>query len=82
MRWRLIVHEEAVEFMLRQRGSRLRTLRAALDSIAQHPFQDHDACVRGDCGRLHSVRQIQAWRITYWLDVFVHQVRIVEIDRV
>lgn len=81
MRWRLVIEEAAVELLLAQRGARLRALRRHLERLAEHPHVRPDVVVRGESGRANFKVTTADFEITYWLDVYVNQIRIVEITR-
>jgi len=80
MRWRLVIEESALDLLLTQRGTRLRALRQALDRLTEHPHVRPEAVVRGETGRANFRVNGPTFQITYWLDVYVHQVRVVEIS--
>lgn len=81
MRWRLVIEEAALELLLRERGAMVRALRRDLERLAGHPHVRPVAIVRGETGRPNFKVTTASFEITYWLDVYVNQIRIVEISR-
>jgi hypothetical protein len=77
--WDLVFHQAALRFLENQRGNRRRALRMQLEKLADAPYAEPDAYCRGAHGRQHLVRYAGSFAIVYWLDVFVREVRVVEI---
>jgi hypothetical protein len=80
MNWELVFHQQAADILRSSRGLSLRRLRMLLESIARHPLVEPDAICRGASGRPHSIRETPEFTIVYWVDFFVKEVRIVEIN--
>jgi mRNA-degrading endonuclease RelE of RelBE toxin-antitoxin system len=80
--WQLVIHEQAWDFSERLRSYEKEQLRRGLRSLANDPGQKVDAIRRSPAGREYSVKYFGRIRVVYWLDSFVREVRIVEIDRI
>ncbi len=76
-----IVSADALEIFRFQTLRQRQLLADAFDKIAASPFDDSDGQRRDAKGRDYSVRRFGKWKITFWIDVPVWEVRIVEITR-
>lgn len=79
--WQFVVHEQAWDASERQRGREKHELRTALEALLADPFQAPDA-ERRTPERTYSVKYIGRFCVVYWLDSFVRELRIVEIELV
>lgn len=78
--WRLVLDEDAFEFVLTRRARARLVLIEALDSLRADPYQERDFEVTDRSGRTLSVRRARPFLVTYWLDASVKEVRIVNIE--
>jgi hypothetical protein len=78
--WQLVIHEQAWDFSERLRSAEKAQLKRGLRSLVNDPNQRPDAFRRSPAGRDYSVKYFGRFRVLYWLDPFVQEVRIVEID--
>lgn len=79
--WELVFHESAVELLSNSQRKDKQTLAKALERLADHPqirpdYEEHDST-----GRPLSVVRASSWIITYWLDHYVNEVRIVKLEK-
>jgi hypothetical protein len=80
--WQLVVHEQAWEFSETRRSPELTQLKRGLRSLVNDPNQIPDGHRRSPAGRDYSVKYFGHFRVLYWLDSLVQEVRIVEIESV
>jgi len=79
--WQYVVHQRVVEFMDGLRPGDRRSLRNAMLDLVAHPWQDPAAEMRPANDRAYYVKELEGFRIVYWLDVYVKEVCIVRMDR-
>ena len=80
--WKLVLDEEALSLLLASRAGDRRKLLAALGSLKANPSQPGDFTEKDDTGRSLQVKIFGTFLVTYWLDSYVAEVRVVEIERV
>ncbi len=80
--WRLVLDEDAFQFVLTRRLRERLVLFKALDSLKADPYQEGDFKIADRSGRTLCVRRARPFLVTYWLDAFVREVRVVEIELV
>ena len=76
-----IVSEYALAVFQSQTLRQRQFLADVFDKIAASPFDDSDGQRRDAKGRDYCVRRLGKWKITFWVDVPVWEVRIIEITR-
>jgi hypothetical protein len=64
------------------RGLERSRLESFLDNLAADPMQRPEHTVKDSTGRENRVLSCGQWRVVYWLDDFVKEVRIVSVERV
>lgn len=79
--WKLGVDEEALSRLLACRAADRRKLLAALESLKKEPDQGGDFVERDDTGRPLQVKVFSSFLLTWWLDSYVSELRVVEIER-
>jgi mRNA-degrading endonuclease RelE of RelBE toxin-antitoxin system len=79
--WSFVLHQRALEFIDTLRPAQRRQVRDALLNLVGHPWQQPDAEIRPPNDRPYQVKHADAWRIVYWLDVWVREVCIVRVER-
>ncbi len=80
--WKLVLDEEAFHSVLAGPAAQRRTLLAILDGLRGNPTRKPDYFTKDATGRSLSVVGLRPFLITYWLDSFVSEVRIVNIQRI
>lgn len=78
--WQLVIHEQAWDASETLRGREKVELRIGLEALLADPFQKPDA-ERRTPERTYSVKYIGRFCVLYWLDSFVSELRIVQIER-
>ena len=78
--WQLVIHEQAWDFSETLGSAEKARLKRALRSPLHDPGQTPDALRRSPAGREYSVKYFGRFRVLYWLDPLVQEVRIVEIE--
>ena len=69
--WKVVIDEEAFQFPL-----------AIFDRLKNDPRREPDYHSRDATGRTLSIMAARPFLITYWLDSFVSEIRIVNIQRI
>lgn len=78
--WQFVIHEQAWDASEKLRGREKHELRAGLEALLADPFQRPDA-ERRTPERTYSVKYIGRFCVLYWLDSFVRELRVVQIER-
>lgn len=79
--WQFVIHEQAWDASEKLRGREKYELNNGLRNLLADPHQKPDA-ERRTPERTYSVKYIGRFCVLYWLDSFVRELRIVEIERV
>jgi hypothetical protein len=74
-----VIHEQAWDFSETLRSAEKGQLKRGLRLILNDPNQQPDALRRSAAGREYSVKYFGRFRVLYWLDPLVQEVRIVQI---
>lgn len=80
MSYRAYLDREAMEFLLQRRGNDRQLLLRFIASLAEDPFQQGDGFIIDDTGRRHEVIDVRRYRITFWTDHAVKEVKISKIQ--
>ena len=80
--WALVFNGEAVEVMQAARLRDKRALGKVLDASLNNPYREADYLEKDETGRSLSVILVGRWAVTYWLDHFVREIRIVKLEEV
>ena len=80
--WKLVLDETAFQRFLSGRATERRRLLAAFEELRANPQRRPDYYMNDSTGRMLSVWANRPFLITYWLDSFVSEIRIVDIQRV
>jgi hypothetical protein len=80
--WTLVLAEPAFHFFNSLRAVDRRKALHAFEQLKRNPHRQHDFETRDSTGRPLSVVAVKPFLITYWLDDFVLEVRVVNIQRV
>jgi hypothetical protein len=80
--WKLVLDEAAFQFFNGLRAAERRKALDAFEQLKRDPNRQHDFGIRDVTGRFLSVLAVRPFLITYWLDDFVLEVRVVDIQRV
>jgi hypothetical protein len=78
--WQLVVHEQAWDFSETLRSAERTQLKRGLRSLVDDPHQKPDAFRRSPADRDYAVKYFGRFRVLYWLDPFVQEIRIVQIE--
>lgn len=78
--WQLVIHEQAWDVSETLRPAERNQLKRGLRSLANDPSQRPDAVRHSPAGRDYAVKYFGRFRVIYWLDSFVQEVRIVAIE--
>ncbi len=70
-----------MKLLLGLRGAERELMFRQLERLINDPFQRPDAYRMGAEGRKYSIKYIAGYRVAYWLDAFVKEFRVVEIER-
>ncbi|MBI4023930.1 MAG: hypothetical protein HY360_03055 [Verrucomicrobia bacterium] len=79
--WELVVHGAAVDFFASRRLRERAELLDVLRRLTAHPNQRGDATEQDQTSRTLQIKQVGVWRITYWADHAVKELRVVRIER-
>lgn len=79
--WQLLLHEPSMRMMLAARGRERTALLKTLDHLVLNPSIRGSFTERDETGRSMEVLVAKPWVITFWLDQFVAEIRIVRIER-
>jgi hypothetical protein len=80
-RYRFVLNEAAARAAFAMTYQDRNKLSTVFDSLAEYPHRDPDSIYRSPDGRTMSIKKFNRWRITYWIDEAVCEVRIVDIIR-
>ena len=80
--WQLVVHEQAWDFSEMLGSAERSRLKRGLRGLANDPHQRPDALHRSPGERDYSVKYFGRYRVLYWLDPLVQEVRVVKIESV
>lgn len=81
--WQLALQRDALRHLLALRGRERERLLDALDRLAAEPYAPHDFSFRSAVAkREYHVKLVTGFTITYWLDHFANEVRVMQIARI
>jgi hypothetical protein len=80
--WKLVLDEDAFHHLLAGSASDRRQLLATCEDLKRNPHRPPDYELVDATGRPLSVRAAPPFLVTYWLDAFISEIRIVDIRRV
>ncbi len=80
--WKLVLDETAFQRFLGSRATERRLLLSAFEELRSNPQRRPDYQSNDATGRTLSVWANRPFLITYWLDSFVTEIRIIDIQRV
>lgn len=78
--WQFVLNQTSVQFLISLRGRRREQLVRALDALANDPMQKGDFEVNDDTGRRVQVKAVGRFMITFWPDVWVQELRVINIE--
>lgn len=79
--WELVLHQQAVEVLLAARGRAKQELTRALEKLLTNPYQKSDYEEHDASGRVLNVILAGPWAITFGLDHFVSEIRVVSVEK-
>jgi hypothetical protein len=82
MNWKLVLDEDAFQFVISKPAAQRRKLLDLLEHLRQNPRRSPDYQSQDVTGRTLFVWATRPFLITYWLDAYVSEVRIVNIQAV
>ncbi len=81
--WQLALQRDSLRHLLALRGRERERLLDALDRLAAEPYEPHDFSFRSaSTQREYQVKLVAGFTITYWLDHFANEVRVMQVARV
>jgi hypothetical protein len=80
--WKLVLDEAAFQFFVSSRAGERRRLLSAFEELRTNPQRQADYHTKDATGRILSVWGTRPFLISYWLDAFVSEIRIVDIQRI
>lgn len=80
--YEVILHERAWALLSETKGAERQRLLALLDSVKATPFRTGDFQQRDETGRVNEVLLLGDWLVTFWSDHAVHEIRVVNLERV
>ena len=80
--WQFVIHQSALETMEGMRGVERRRVRRCIEELLADPNQRPDAERRSLRDRTLRIKYAGRHCVLYWLDSFVRELRIVEIEEV
>lgn len=80
--WTYVLDEVAFHFFISQSAMERRKLAAAFERLRADPHRDADYSCNDATGRTLSVCGFRPFLVTFWLDEFVSEIRIVNIQRI
>jgi hypothetical protein len=80
--WKVVFDEAAFQLFIASPASERRKLLVAFDELRANPLRSADYQGKDSAGRVLSVWAVRPFLITYWLDSFVSEVRIVNIEKI
>ena len=82
MDWKLVLDEAAFQYFVSVPAGERRKLLSAFDQLRNNPNRQPDYQSKDSTGRTRSVFATRPFLITYWLDAFVFEVRVVNIQKI
>jgi hypothetical protein len=79
--WKFIFHEDAMKLLLAMRGTERDRMFRLLEQLINDPYQRPDAYRMGAEGRKYFIKYLAGHRVCYWIDSFVKEFRVVDIER-
>ena len=80
--WKLVLDEAAFQCFVSSRATERRKALSAFEELRADPRRRADYCTNDATGRTLNVWAGRPFLITYWLDSFVSEIRIVNIQRI
>jgi hypothetical protein len=80
-RYRFVVDAQVIEYfdcLTRRERGRLIDI---FDQLAEFPNVEGDTRITDRSGRVNEVKDFGVWRITFWVDGPVHEMRITDVER-
>jgi len=80
--WKVVIDEAAFQYFVSCRASNRRKVLACFEQLRADPQRRADYLSKDSIGRTLSVWAARPFLITFWLDSFVSEIRIVDLQRV
>ena len=75
-----LLGEETAHQLLQLPAEEQRHALMAIESVAKHPATSGLPCWEAEDRRMHFLKQVHGWQVTFWVDHADRAVRIVAID--
>lgn len=79
--WRYVINDEVAEFIIDRRASERRQLFKIIRHLANDPYATPEFRLLDISGREISFVTRDGFQIGFWLDHFVKEVRVVDLDQ-
>jgi hypothetical protein len=79
--WDYVSNRAAFEFVFAQRPAERLRLKMIFESLVRNPAVPVAAYTQDDIGRKLSIIYREGFRITFWVDHFAREVRLVDVRR-
>lgn len=76
----VFLSHQAHDFVLSRRGMDRVKLTRFLQSLAENPFQEGSECVCDTTGRRNEVMLLGRFRVVFWADHVVNEVKVLKIE--
>ena len=80
--WEFVGSQSALEFFNDCKPRERQRLLAAMNRLVTDPYVRPQAISTDDTGRPISIILLNGFEITYWLDHFVNEVRVIEVSKI
>ncbi len=80
-RWQYVISQTSFEFLTQCKTGKRQRIIAFLERLAANPYVRPHANRTDGTGRMISLLWFDGFEISYWLDHFVKEVRVLEINR-
>lgn len=80
--WQFILNQTSVESLLGCKARHREALIRALEALAANPYQRGDWVAKVSTGRPVQITQVDGFLITFWVDSFVREIRIINLERI
>ena len=80
--WKIVLDEDAFHFFAASRASERRRLLVTFEELRNNPYRKSDYTSKDITGRDLTAWPKMPFLVTYWLDAFVSEVRIVNIQKI
>ena len=79
--WELVIHEPSMRVALAARSRERAALFQLFDRLVANPYTKGHFTEEDESGRPMEVLLDKSWAVTFWLDAYVNEIRIVRIEK-